>query len=135
MHTCYLVETIDKPDRIDVYDGIIAEMIDPYYCEYDAEAIHWDWCEIGGRWSGEIPNNCCQGCDIPEDFEPYGVITEFECIDRAWYDEDFWEYSANMTREELQEQIRIQDEKATERFRSLFEIDPDRWYTLVDFHS
>lgn len=135
MHFCYLVETEERPQPLDTYSGIISELIEPYYCEYDASYLSWDWCEIGGRWSGEIPNNCCRGCNIPDDFEPYGLITAWECLDQSWYDEDFWDRSAEMTQEERLEEFRVRDEEAAEKFREAFEIVPDRWYTLIDFHS
>ena len=136
MHYCYLVETYDKPDPVSVGDGgVIDGLIDPYYYECEPDHVNWDWCEVGGRWDGEIPGNCCPGSDIPSDFEPYGLICDWGVIDLSWDDPEFWDRYDGMTQEERLSGIRERDEEAARRFAEDFRIHPDRWYTLVDFHS
>lgn len=71
------------------------------WCEYATENpdAKWDWHEIGGRYDGQIPDNCCDAKKVPIGFVPYAFIDQnedwHECenniTERGW-EKEFLEY-------------------------------------------
>lgn len=76
MHSVWLVE-IENKDIVDSKSAILKaeEMLE------DFNERLYDWYEIGGRWDNEIPNNCCKGTEIKDDFIPFGIIkSDYEVL-------------------------------------------------------
>lgn len=161
MHCGYLVETDEQPEIFDPYeDPALWSLIEPYYAENEPEVLWWDYCEIGGRFSDEIPNNSCPGYDIPSDVEVYGIIGEWGIInfdmdvddgadniipghnlgdfDHCKPAEEMWPHDAFKVAlgEMRRHVVNWIDNNAANSFMQDIrnQIDPDKWYTLIDFH-
>ena len=62
----------------------------------------WDWYQVGGRWTNDIPDDMCLVDQLPTDFKPFAFITPdgkwHECGRMRWWaivsdekDESAWE--------------------------------------------
>ena len=146
MHYTMLIET----DRCPLPEDI--ENIMYPFMEYNEDAEHpiADYYVLGGRWSGDIPDNCCIGSDVSEDFFPYYFVTSDGTLyangynwatfpNSPWSENDgiFCMPSAfvgayERSISDLIDHQALIDKKLFERH---YRIDASKWYTLLDIHG
>ena len=91
------------------------------YSSYNPDS-KWDWYEIGGRWYGEIPNNCCKVNKLPANFIPFAFIDE----DGKWHEKGTMGWWAITTNEKLEEVWETEFREALKGYKG--------YVTLVDCH-
>lgn len=145
MHYAMIIETEDPPSEL-LIDDLMYQ-----FMEYHEDAAHpiGDYYVIGGRWNGDIPNNCCLGKNMPKDFVPYYFLTSDDVLyasgynwgnfpNEQWHNhEEIFSMPSAFVAEyeravsELVDHISLIDRHL---FKRHYKIDESKWYTLLDIH-